>query len=152
MPWFRVDEGFPEHPKVLRAGGDAAWLHVCAMAYTARSLTDGFIPAAMLNRLSDRRNPAKLAATLVEVGLWETSDGGWLIHDWHEYQPSVAEVEDHREERSRSGSFGNHRRWHLDRGISEPSCPFCASQGDRSAIGPAIAERIAERSHDCRRP
>lgn len=93
MTWVRIDESFPEHPKVLAAGGDAAWLHVCALAYCNRFLTDGVIPGSMLTRLSDRKRPTVLATKLVEVGLWEITDAGWTIHDFLSYQPSKAIVE-----------------------------------------------------------
>ena len=46
----RLDDGFPEHPKVQQVGGDAAWLHVCALAYCNRNLTDGFIAAQVVGR------------------------------------------------------------------------------------------------------
>lgn len=99
MPWVRLDEHFPEHRKILAVGGDAAWLHVCALAYAARNLTDGHIPAAALTRLSDRRNPSTLASRLVDVGIWHPSpDGdGWQIHDFLDYQPSAAKVRETRD-------------------------------------------------------
>lgn len=93
MTWVRIDEGFPEHPKVIAAGPLASWLHVCAIAYCNRQLTDGFISAAVLPRLSDGRRTRSHAAILVDVGLWEVVDGGWLIHDFLTYQPSKAKVE-----------------------------------------------------------
>ena len=93
MSWVRIDDGFPEHQKVLEAGGDAAWLHVCALAWCNRNLTDGFIPANIVPRLSDRRTPMKHAANLQRVGLWDATEGGWVIHDYLEFQPSKARVE-----------------------------------------------------------
>lgn len=92
MTWVRLDDGFPEHPKIDAAGGDAAWLHVCALAYCNRALTDGFVAAERIGRLSDRKSPRRLAARLVEVGLWRPVDGGYEIHDYHDYQPTRAEV------------------------------------------------------------
>lgn len=93
MSWVRIDDGFPEHQKVLDAGGDAAWLHVCALAWCNRNLTDGFIPTSIVPRLSDRRTPMKHAANLQRVGLWDATEGGWVIHDYLEFQPSKARVE-----------------------------------------------------------
>ena len=97
MTWVRIDESFPEHPKVSAAGGDAAWLHVCAMCYCNRFLTDGFVPTSVLARLSDRKRPTALAAKLVEVGIWDVTDNGWQIHDFLAYQPSKEKVENDRE-------------------------------------------------------
>jgi hypothetical protein len=110
MPWVRLDEAFPEHPKVVAIGGDAGWLLVCAIAYCNRNLTDGFVPETILARLSDRRRPHQLAARLVSAGLFEVADGGWRIHDFLDYQSSRAKVEEDRAKarermaRNRNGS------------------------------------------------
>lgn len=93
MPWVRLDDQFPEHPKVSEAGPLAAWLYVCGLAYCARQLTDGFIPAAQLRRLLPTGSVAKLADRLVSARLWEPTDGGFRVHDYLEYQPSRVEVE-----------------------------------------------------------
>lgn len=97
MAWVRLDDGFPEHRKTLQVGGDAAWLHVCALAYCNRAETDGLIPHEALHRLSDRRRPLTLAARLVDVGMWEIHPDGWLIHDYLEYQPSAAKLAEDRD-------------------------------------------------------
>lgn len=93
MAWVKLDDGFAEHPKVQEVGGDAAWLHVCALSYCNRNLTDGFIAAQLIARLSDRRTPRKLAERLVTVGLWDAVEGGWAIHDYLDFQPSKAKID-----------------------------------------------------------
>ena len=138
MMWFRLDGGFAEHPKVIAAGGDAAWLHICAMSYVARMGTDGFVPSGLLSRLCDRRQPERLAERLVEVGLWDAAPGGWTIHDWHDYQPSAEELQVRRDAKRKAGTFGNHQRWHVERGIVDDECSHC--------IADAIAERSQVRS------
>jgi hypothetical protein len=92
MSWLRIDDHFPDHPKVVAAGPLAAWLHVCGMAYAARYLTDGFIPAGQLRRLADVEEPDVLAEKLIEAGLWHRADGGYAIHDYLKYNPSAAEM------------------------------------------------------------
>lgn len=113
MVWVRLEDTFPEHPKVDKAGGDAAWLHVCGIAYCNRNETDGFIATDRVSRLSDRKRPLNLAARLVEVGLWEIDPrGGWLIHDYLHYQPSKASRDEERDkarERMRKARSGNVR-------------------------------------------
>lgn len=100
MAWVRLEDTFPEHPKIDAAGGDAGWLHVCALAYCNRNLTDGFIAQARIGRLSDRKSPAQLAQRLVDVGLWEPCDSGWVIHDYLHYNPSKEQVDAQRAARS----------------------------------------------------
>jgi hypothetical protein len=99
MVWVRLEDGLPDHPKIDAAGGDAAWLHVCALAYCNRNLTDGYIPADRVPRLSDRKRPLQLAERLVDVGLWHRLEDGYTIHDFLDYNPTRAAVLAGREER-----------------------------------------------------
>lgn len=92
MVWLKLDDKFPDHPKVTEAGPLAAWLHVCGMAFCSRYLTDGFIPARQVSRLADLDNADDLVKTLVRVGLWEEADGGFRVHDFLEYNPSAEQV------------------------------------------------------------
>lgn len=85
MAWVYLDNAFPDHPKVAAAGGDAAWLFVCALAYVKRYETEGFIPEAQVPRLTDRKSPNRLAAKLVEVGLWDEHPQGFMVHDYHDW-------------------------------------------------------------------
>lgn len=96
MGWIRLDQGFPEHPKVLAAGEDAAWLFVCMIAYSNRFETDGFVTERALRSISKRRNPVSLCTILASVGLLEIVSGGYLIHDYLDYQPSRSEAESRR--------------------------------------------------------
>lgn len=108
---------FPEHPKVEAAGGDAAWLHICALAYCSRNLTDGFLPVSIVSRLSDREHARQLASRLVEVGLWHATahecvrcvavpQGTYLIHDYLEHQNSAVRVREISEKRAVAGQRG----------------------------------------------
>lgn len=116
MAWVKLDDQFTDHPKIVAAGPQAGWLHVCAMCYASRYLTDGFIPINVIPRLMTG-NTTKLVETLVAVGLWETAEGGYQIHDYLEYNPSRADTlaarekdakrqREHRD--SRSGKYVSH--------------------------------------------
>lgn len=82
MGWLYIDDGLPEHPKALAAGGDAMWLWVCGLAYVNRNDTGGTVPKLVLDRISDRKNPKKLAARLVDAGLWEDKGDSYHMHDY----------------------------------------------------------------------
>lgn len=84
MSYAQFHDGFYRNAKVKRAGNMAGWMWVASIGYANENLTDGFIPAEALNELSelDSKPRAKLAAKLVDVGLWEKADGGWMIHDF----------------------------------------------------------------------
>jgi hypothetical protein len=84
MTYAQMHDGFFRNPKVKRAGNMAGWMWVASIGYANENLTDGFIPVEALNELSelDSKPRLKLAAKLVEVGLWEVTKGGWNIHDF----------------------------------------------------------------------
>lgn len=92
MTWVRLDDQFPNHPKVDKAGPAAAWLHVCALCHSSATLTDGFISTERLPRLADLKQAEKLARRLVDAGMWVAVEGGWQIHDYLDFQPSAAKV------------------------------------------------------------
>jgi hypothetical protein len=98
MTWANVDDLFPEHPKVLAAGGDAAWLYICGLCFTNRNLTEGRIPKAVVPRLSDRKAPMRLAKRLVDVGLWHEDEDAYVIHDWEKYNEGAEKVKARKEQ------------------------------------------------------
>lgn len=106
MPWFKVDDKLHDHRKARIAGPTAMGVWVLGGSWAADRLTDGFIPAAVLNRFGRKRD----ADRLVEAGLWfaDTQDGeeGWRFHGWEEYQPSRAEILEVRAVRAEAGRKG----------------------------------------------
>ena len=113
MPWFKSDDGFPEHPKsdalAEHFGADwptlnlafATWHHMgCDCASRG---TDGAFSSARAYRVMRAPREAVDAAVagLLAVGLLEASEGAFVFHDWHHYQPSNVEVAAKREEVSR---------------------------------------------------
>lgn len=103
MPWAKLDDQLPTHPKMAEAGTLAQLLYLNSLAYSSRYLTDGFIPIAVVRQLvtwdfEPAPDNYTLAQRLVdakagrEFGLWEVVDGGYLIHDYLEYNPSREQV------------------------------------------------------------
>lgn len=125
MPWAKLDDHFPSHPKVIKAGGDAAWLFVCAVCYCAEHLTDGVFPKALVPRLSDREDSELLAKRLVENGLWdETQDGDeFIVHDYLDWNPSRVEIQEQRDRRAAASRKANGARWGSRNGSDSESDP-----------------------------
>jgi hypothetical protein len=92
--WVKFDDGFADHPKVEALSSDAFRLHVMAICYAGRYLTDGCIPTAW----ATRRSSAEAIAELEGGRLWEPTDDGWIIHDYCDYNPSRSEVDRQRKE------------------------------------------------------
>lgn len=115
MTWARLDDRFPQHPKVIGLTDRAFRAHVEAICYGCAHLTDGFVPESVFRRRS------KAVAELVAARLWDEADGGWLIHDFLVYNPTRADVEGDRESsRERMG----HVRANIGRSSASPTRPL----------------------------
>jgi hypothetical protein len=128
MPWVRIDEDFAQHPKLMQAGPLGMAMQVAGLCYCNRNLTDGRIPRAAARTLLDWElvdgdgviwtlgrtsghagddiGSDWVIERLLEAGIWEEVPGAYLIHDYHDYQPSRAEVEAEREQKREAGRLG----------------------------------------------
>lgn len=97
MTWVRVDDKFPNHPKVGSLAGNrlaAMGLHLEALCFCSTYLTDGVVPGHEV-----RRYPRRLVEALVTAKLWHRlGDGAIQIHDYLDYNPSRVLVEAKRTE------------------------------------------------------
>jgi hypothetical protein len=91
LTWFKIDDSFHAHPKVLATDADALGLWVVAGAWSSSNLTDGFVPDHALLRLLP--DSTKLARKLVASGLWRRVRGGHQFHDWLDYNPTAEAVQ-----------------------------------------------------------
>ena len=93
MPWFRVDDQLDANKKVKsiprRTRAKALGLWVQAGAWCARELTDGHVPKYMLEDFAV--TPA-VAQALVDAGMWEKVNDGWIFVNWDEFNPSSTDV------------------------------------------------------------
>ncbi|QHB37287.1 hypothetical protein SEA_GUDMIT_59 [Gordonia phage Gudmit] len=94
MTWFKVDDGFWSHPKVMMLSPEATSLWVRAGSYACQHLTDGAIPSAVLPILGS----PDAAQELVESGLWKAHRQGFRFHDWADFQETSDEVKKRREQ------------------------------------------------------
>ncbi len=89
MAWGKVDDKLWGSPKWLAAPPKARAVWVTALSWCMDQLTDGFVPTHVLTTLGGTRTDAR---NLVNAGLWEEVQGGWVFHDWLDYQPSREQV------------------------------------------------------------
>jgi hypothetical protein len=108
MPWFKVDDGFYSHAKVVsiprasRALALGTWI-VCG-TWSADKLTDGFVPTHMVDELG---GSVEGAEALVVAGLWRARrGGGYTFVNWSEFQPTREKIETTRKsERDRKAAW-----------------------------------------------
>lgn len=92
MTWFKVDDGFYSHEKVLtipravRAEAIGTWT-LCG-TWSADKDRDGYVPTHMIEELG-----ATLAgaSALVDAKLWRRQRTGFVFVNWKEFQPTREE-------------------------------------------------------------
>lgn len=94
----KFDDGILDNLKFEGPGAAACWLWFCSVLACRRGLTDGFISRHKVTTLvpGGLTNPYKHAQALVAAGLWDEADGGYTVHDYHDWNPSKIDVEDYR--------------------------------------------------------
>ena len=107
-----LTDDLPSHPKILRAGGllgthgadRALALYVAAIAYARKHMTDGFLPDAFV--VNSRGEKVAKALSDSGINLFRRVRGGYVIHDFHDYNRSAKEEKDfRRKERERVATW-----------------------------------------------
>ena len=92
MPWVRLDDSFYDHPKFDNLSHAAFRLWACSIGYSGRHLTNGFISESKASRLVSHKRPERLIEELLSARLWERAEGGYIVHDYLEYNPTKEQV------------------------------------------------------------
>jgi len=129
--WVKVDDAFPEHRKVFVAARQlgpyatgrvlAVWLE--AICWVNRQETDGIVPLEVVRTFRHDRDPLDVAGALVYAGLWNPCEGGWEIHDYHDYQFDGAKRANLSEVRAAAGRRGAMAKWQTDGKPMANGCP-----------------------------
>lgn len=108
LPWARMDTSLPSNPKILRLvatrnGRAALGVACCAILWSVGNATNGVIPDLALPHIHARKVDV---ASLIEAGFWHPyPDGGFLIHDFDEYQHNTRAA-------ALAGRKAANARWH----------------------------------------
>lgn len=97
MTWVKIDDSFPNHPKIVGLSDKAFRIHISGLCYCGTYLTDGFIPMQIAGRLANE--DMAYIAELSKAGLWREApqDNGFYIHDYLAHQTSKTQVEEKRQ-------------------------------------------------------
>lgn len=100
MAWARLDDNFHSHPKTYLIGLDGCGLFCKAISYAAHYLTDGFVPEvwvqAQLPSTRVKRDERGILDRLLDAGMFQRVDGGYMIHGYLDLNPSRTKVEQDR--------------------------------------------------------
>jgi hypothetical protein len=119
--YIKVHDGIEDHPKIATLSDRSFRILVTTWGWCSRHKTNGRVPDAVWRK----RAPTKVREELESVSLVEQRDGYVVMHDYLKHQRSAELIEGLREVKQRAGRMGNHRRWHVEKGIVDPACEFC---------------------------
>ena len=100
--FFKLHNGFPEHPKAIELSDKAFRQLIEAWCYCSRNLNDGRLSKAQFLKLFS----AKSRKELLSVGFVMEFENGYEMHDYLEHQQSAEQVENRRNKRAAAGSMG----------------------------------------------
>ena len=97
MTWVKIDDSFPNHPKIVGLTDKAFRIHISGLCYCGTYLTDGFVPMTIAARFANE--DMQYIVELTQAGLWREAphDNGFHIHDYLAHQTSKTQVEEKRQ-------------------------------------------------------
>lgn len=93
MPWVKLDDQFFAHPKIVDLPKDAKLLYLAGLTHAAAQLTDGRLSTGAVRIVAAMVDVDRTeAGVLVNAGLWDADDDGYVIHDFLQYNRSADQV------------------------------------------------------------
>jgi hypothetical protein len=152
-----IPVNFADEPAIAalrRYGRDARSLrdlYVQMHCYCKRTLSDGFVPAEQIGLLV-YPDPPKTAdrdvKRLMDAGIIELAVGGYFVPAYLERNPTRAKVEKTSADKAKGVQAGNHQRWHVDRGESDPRCELCQDAIRIASNGHCVSQSSDDRTDD----
>jgi hypothetical protein len=131
--YITVHDGMPDHPKIEGLSDRAFRMLVSCWCFCSKNTTDGFVKQSSW----EKRGSAKFRQELIDAGLAEVVPGGVQMHDYLEHQRSAEEIAEQRVTKQESGklggAIGNHKKWHVNRGLFKKDCEWCVDLSAESA-------------------
>lgn len=144
MTWLKIDDGFAEHPKMDGLSDRSFRLHVAALCYSARNLTDGLLSPKAIRVLAAIVNATRINRNLdelVDAQIWiDNGDGSYSIYAYLEHNPPAEEVKKKRaeisEKRRDAGRKGAEARWNKPSGMANAMASADSNTDDTVVMAP----------------
>lgn len=140
MPWLKKAGEAPTTDKIWELSDPLYRLYDGALHYCARELTDGHIPANRISPLTPKPATKQQIEALVVRRLWHRLPdicssclnwrkvkeagplprGGYVVHDYLEFNPSRIQWERRHEVARTGGHKGAQARWGMGQPMAEP--------------------------------
>jgi hypothetical protein len=148
--YIQLAVNFADNRKVRslkRYGRDARAirdLFVQMICHCKETLSDGFVGDDQIGLLvfpDSEKTGMRDAERLAAVGLIEKVTDGYMVTGFLERNPSKADVLRRAEAKAAGARMANHKRWHIEEGVSDPRCVLCQKSDQTS-------DRTTDRTSD----
>lgn len=134
LPRYYMDVGWWRHPNFVGLPPEALFVFSAIIGYSTEHATDGVVPANhedLAAALGIRATVARKAVgPLLDRGCLQEKESSLVVPNWDEHNPTAEDIDAHAATRSQAAVAGNHRRWHVDRGVFVPDeCDLCLRDG-----------------------
>lgn len=126
VTWVKIDDSFPDHPKITRLSDAAFRAYVTGLCYCGKYLTDGVIPGPLARRFAGKTSVLR---ELTDSLLWIVLGDDVAVNDYLEYNPTKQAVESERKS-------ARDRRAKSRRTSADASGEIAVGSGDVTANGP----------------
>lgn len=135
--YIQLAVNFPDNEKVRaldcygREARLARDLYVQMCLHCKKNKTDGFVSDNQVSLLvfPDSKSVGQRDARhLVDVGLVEKIDGGYIVTGWLQRNSSREAIKQKSEAKARGARLANHRRWHVAEENPDPACEWCLKE------------------------
>lgn len=148
VSWIAMQQSLLTHRKTIRA---TAILkcdrhkfigHMAALWWWAldNADRDGSLHNTTVTEIAEgsgwgTRKAENFTAVLVAVGFLDEIEGGYRLHNWEKHTRRFYDGQEKKEGASDAGKYGNHVRWHVEKGVTSEECEYCIAP-NRVAIHP----------------
>lgn len=147
MTWTRLSDNFSDRPDLLRVSRSARLLHVEALIYCNKHLTDGHLPVNAVPRITDAPDAADLVAELLTEQVWEASGSKYVL-DWTDQEPAERVRTRRASGKKRQDAFRDREALHASGDHSKclPSkCPALRRNGVTGGVTDDVGNRTPSR-------
>ncbi len=158
MAWIRIEDSIFRNRKIVELPPNSKLLLIGSLCHCADQMTDGFIATGAAKATAGLLGvPWTAHKPLVDGGLWHKAEGGFMVHDYLDYQPSSQQERQRREaeaDRKRRWREANARRSgeaadQRNNGTVPPSVPPHVPPGQTPGQTPSVPPSVtAEKTGD----
>lgn len=121
ITYILLHDRMPDHEKIAPLTDAAFRRLVKGWCWCSVNHKDGWMPWVVWEGMTTPGQRTELE----NAGLVEHGGDRAVFHDYLDIQRSQAEIADLKAAKSKAGIKGNHRRYHVNKGVRDPECPLC---------------------------